>query len=87
MVYTMDSMVSIPMLLSLGVAGTPFVGADIGGFSKDADPELLVRWCQAAVVQPFVRGHAHMETRAPDRVFNLATEQQRNTSIIDCCAT
>ena len=38
--------VSIPMLLSLSVAGLQFVGADIGGFFKNPDPELLVRWYQ-----------------------------------------
>ena len=37
---------SIPMLLSMGVAGLQFVGADIGGFFKNPDPELLVRWYQ-----------------------------------------
>ena len=34
------------MLLSMGVAGLPFVGADVGGFFKNPDPELLVRWYQ-----------------------------------------
>lgn len=38
--------VSIPMLLSLSVAGLQFVGADIGGFFKNPEPELLVRWYQ-----------------------------------------
>ena len=37
---------SIPMVLSVGVAGLPFVGADVGGFFKDPDQELLVRWYQ-----------------------------------------
>ena len=38
--------ISIPMLLSLSVAGLQFVGADIGGFFKNPEPELLVRWYQ-----------------------------------------
>jgi hypothetical protein len=34
------------MLLSLSVAGIPFVGADVGGFFRNPDEELLVRWYQ-----------------------------------------
>ncbi|XXQ35577.1 Glucosidase II subunit alpha [Plasmodiophora brassicae] len=53
---------SLPMIMSMGVAGLPFVGADVGGFFKDPDPELLVRWYQAGAYQPFFRGHAHIDT-------------------------
>jgi mannosyl-oligosaccharide alpha-1,3-glucosidase len=52
-----------PMLLSLGIAGYPFVGADVGGFFGNPDIELLVRWYQAAAFQPFFRGHAHIDTK------------------------
>lgn len=54
---------SIPMTLSLGLAGMPFVGADVGGFFGNPEPELLVRWYQLGALQPFFRGHAHIETR------------------------
>lgn len=54
---------SIPMLLSMNVAGLPFVGADVGGFFGNPEAELLVRWYQAAVFTPFFRGHAHLDTR------------------------
>ena len=37
------------MLLSMSVAGLQFVGADIGGFFKNPDPELLVRWYQVSL--------------------------------------
>ena len=37
--------------------------ADVGGFFKDPDPELLTRWYQAAAFQPFFRGHAHLDTK------------------------
>nr|XP_033499233.1 neutral alpha-glucosidase C isoform X1 [Epinephelus lanceolatus] len=50
--------ISIPMLLSLSVAGVVFCGADVGGFIQDPEPELLVRWYQAAALQPFFRGHS-----------------------------
>ena len=52
---------SVPMLLTLGLAGLPFSGADVGGFFGDPAPELLVRWYQAAALQPFFRGHAHLD--------------------------
>lgn len=54
---------TIPMLLSSSVAGISFIGADIGGFFGDPDTQLLVRWYQAAALQPFVRAHAHIDTR------------------------
>uniref|UniRef100_A0A4W6DEC5 Glucosidase alpha, neutral C n=1 Tax=Lates calcarifer TaxID=8187 RepID=A0A4W6DEC5_LATCA len=55
--------ISIPMLLSLSVAGIVFCGADVGGFIRDPDPELLVRWYQAAALQPFFRGHSANVTK------------------------
>lgn len=54
---------SVPMLLSLGVAGLPFSGADVGGFFGNPDAELLTRWYQLAAYYPFFRGHAHIETK------------------------
>ena len=50
---------SIPMLLSVGVAGLPFAGADVGGFFKDPSPELLVRWYQVRSIYtaPTLRQH------------------------------
>lgn len=54
--------VSTPMLLSLSIAGMPFVGADVGGFFGIPDDELLVRWYQIGAFQPFFRAHAHIDT-------------------------
>lgn len=34
-----------------------YVPADVGGFFRDPEPELLVRWYQAAALQPFFRSH------------------------------
>ena len=51
------------MLLSISVAGLPFVGADVSGFFGDPDPELVCRWYQAAAFQPFFRGHAHIDSK------------------------
>jgi len=69
-VWTGDNMaewshlqMSIPMLLSIGVAGVTFVGADVGGFFKNPDAELQTRWYQAGAYQPFFRAHAHIDTK------------------------
>jgi len=54
--------VSMPMLLSMAVAGLTFVGADVGGFFGNPDAELVTRWTQAGAYQPFFRGHAHHDS-------------------------
>lgn len=53
---------SEPMILSLGLAGITFSGADVGGFFGNPSPELLLRWYQAGAYQPFFRAHAHLDT-------------------------
>ncbi len=40
---------SLPMILSIGVAGLSFAGADVGGFFGNPDVELLVRWYQVSM--------------------------------------
>ena len=54
---------SIPMLLSLSISGMTFSGADVGGFFKNVEGELMVRWYQAGAYQPFFRSHAHIDTK------------------------
>ncbi|KAG9457079.1 hypothetical protein H6P81_001587 [Aristolochia fimbriata] len=54
---------SVPMVLSLGLTGISFSGADVGGFFGNPDPELLVRWYQLGAYYPFFRGHAHHDTK------------------------
>ncbi|KAI9864687.1 MAG: hypothetical protein M1824_004594 [Vezdaea acicularis] len=54
---------SFPMLLSLGVSGYPFAGADVPGFFGNPTKELLTRWYQAGAFYPFFRGHAHVDTQ------------------------
>ena len=54
---------SIPMVLSMGISGYPFAGADVGGFFGNPDKELLTRWYQAGIFYPFFRAHAHIDTR------------------------
>jgi alpha 1,3-glucosidase len=54
---------ALPMILSQGIAGFPFSGADVGGFFGNPDKELLTRWYQAGAFYPFFRGHAHIDSR------------------------
>jgi alpha 1,3-glucosidase len=54
--------VSIPMVVSIGLAGLPFNGADVGGFFGNPDAELITRWYQLGAYYPFFRGHAHLES-------------------------
>ena len=51
------------MLLSIGLGGLTFAGADVGGFFGDTDSELMVRWMQAGSYTPFFRGHAHHDPK------------------------
>ncbi|KAF3332501.1 putative glucan 1,3-alpha-glucosidase [Carex littledalei] len=54
---------SVPMILTLGLTGMTFSGADVGGFFGNPEPELLVRWYQLGAFYPFFRGHAHLDTK------------------------
>jgi alpha 1,3-glucosidase len=54
---------SIPMVLSQGISGFPFSGADVGGFFGNPGKELLTRWYQAGAFYPFFRAHAHIDAR------------------------
>jgi mannosyl-oligosaccharide alpha-1,3-glucosidase len=54
---------SIPMILSLNIAGIQFAGADVGGFFNNPDAQLLTRWYQAGAFSPFFREHAHIDTK------------------------
>ena len=52
----------LPMVLSMGIGGIPFVGSDVGGFFKHPSTELLVRWYQLGAYSSFFRQHAHIDT-------------------------
>jgi len=58
-------------ILNWGLAGAPYVGCDIGGFTRtlsgplvDTDPQLLVRWMQVGVFLPLMRTHSAEWTKA-----------------------
>ncbi|KEG12162.1 glucosidase [Trypanosoma grayi] len=70
---------SFPELLSISVSNYAFCGADIGGFLYEPDEELFVRWMQGGVFYPFMRAHAHLETkrREPWMFSEAATDRIR----------
>ncbi|MFP5113997.1 glycoside hydrolase family 31 protein [Bacillaceae bacterium C204] len=49
---------SLPMIMNLGLSGVAFTGADVGGFSSDTTPELLIRWTQVGAFMPYFRNHS-----------------------------
>lgn len=53
---------SLPMLCNMGLSGVPFVGADVGGFARNATPELFARWIQVGLLYPLMRGHSALGT-------------------------
>jgi alpha-glucosidase len=48
---------------SLGITGMSLVGVDIGGFSGDPTPALMVRWNSLGVYTPMFRNHAMKGTK------------------------
>jgi alpha-glucosidase len=54
---------SMPQLQNLGLSGVAWAGVDIGGFFDDTNGELLARWYEFGVFQPFCRNHAAKGTR------------------------
>jgi len=66
---------SIAMVGALTLAGQSLVGADVGGFFKHPDAEMVTRWYQLAVLAyPFLRNHAHLETpRREPYMYDEAT--------------
>jgi alpha-glucosidase len=53
---------SMPQLQNLGLSGIAWAGVDIGGFFGDCTGEMLARWTEFGVFQPFCRNHSAMGT-------------------------
>jgi alpha-glucosidase len=49
---------AVQQMLSLGLSGFAWSGADIPGFIGGASPELATRWFEIAAFTPVFRGHA-----------------------------
>jgi alpha-glucosidase len=54
---------SMPQLQNLGLSGVAWAGVDVGGFWGDTTGELLARWTEFGVFQPFCRNHTALGTR------------------------
>lgn len=66
---------SLKMCLSEAVAGFSNCGADVGGFFGEPEPELVERWYQTAIWQPFLRSHSNREVnRREPWLFPEATK-------------
>jgi alpha-glucosidase len=50
-------LLSARLVNSLGLAGFPFAGSDIGGFAGTPSRELITRWLSLGVFTPFMRNH------------------------------
>ena len=48
---------SMPQLQNLGLSGVAWAGVDIGGFFDDCNGELLARFTEFGIFQPFCRNH------------------------------
>ncbi|MDP9411012.1 MAG: glycoside hydrolase family 31 protein [Actinomycetota bacterium] len=54
---------SMPQLQNLGLSGIAWSGVDVGGFFGDTNGELLARWTEFGIFQPFCRNHSAIGTR------------------------
>jgi alpha-glucosidase len=54
---------SMPQLQNLGLSGVAWAGVDVGGFWGDANGELLARFTEFGIFQPFCRNHTAIGTR------------------------
>ena len=77
--------ISLPMILTNGICGMPFTGADVGGFLKSPDAALLIRWFQlAAWTYPFFRQHCHHKSwRREPFMFDGEEQDIMKNTIID----
>lgn len=53
----------LPQVLNLGLSGVAWAGVDIGGFYGDTNGELLARWTEFGIFQPFCRNHSEKQSR------------------------
>jgi hypothetical protein len=56
----------MPQLQNLGLSGIAWAGVDVGGFWGDTTGELLARWTEFGVFQPFCRNHSALGTRSQE---------------------
>ena len=54
---------SLPQVMTMNLCGFVVNGVDIGGFGNECNKELLIRWIEANIFNPFLRNHSSMNTR------------------------
>ncbi|HEY0753588.1 MAG TPA: glycoside hydrolase family 31 protein [Ktedonobacteraceae bacterium] len=54
---------SLPQVVNLGLSGVAWAGVDIGGYYGDTNGELLARWTEFGIFQPFCRNHSEKHSR------------------------
>ena len=53
---------AVQQMLSLGLSGFPWSGADIPGFTGGASADLATRWFEIGAFEPVFRGHSAKDT-------------------------
>ncbi len=51
----------VHQLINLGLSGFSYAGADVGGFTGGASPELMTRWFEIGAFTPIFRDHSAKE--------------------------
>ena len=69
----------IPQLCNMALSGYSYCGVDIGGFKYSPTDELLARWAEAAILNPFYRNHTdHGRNQEGYRLKGKYLEAYRN---------
>ena len=58
---------SLHTILSLGISGIVYSGADIPGFFGEPTEQVIINFYQLGVFFPFMRAHSHLDNKV-DRV-------------------
>lgn len=56
-------LLGVRLVNSLGMAGVPVAGYDVGGFVDESSPALFARWLAVATFAPFFRVHSMVNVR------------------------
>jgi alpha-glucosidase len=52
-----DILLQLQLIQSLSISGIPFVGCDLGGFTGNSSPELILAYYRASLFFPIIRNH------------------------------